>query len=74
MGAIMINITGCGTRNNLNENRDWREFRSNYKSLLGLRVPHMDTVNAVLEKISPEQLSKLLLHLVKILLNKRLFH
>lgn len=70
----MIHITGCATRNNLNENRDWREFRSNYKSLLGLRVPHMDTVNAVLEKIPPEQLSKLLLHLVKILLKKRVFH
>jgi len=74
MGAIMIHITGCATRNCLNENRDWREFRSNYKSLLGLRVSHMDTVNAVLEKIPPEQLSKLLHHLVKILLNKRVFH
>lgn len=70
----MIYISGCATRNNLNENRDWREFRSNYKSLLGHRVPHMDTVNAVLEKIPPIQLSKLLVHLIKILLNKRVFH
>jgi len=74
MGAIMIHITGCASRNSLNENRDWREFRSNYKSLLGLKVSHMDTVNGVLEKIPADQLCKLLYHLIKILFNKRVFH
>ena len=70
----MTYITGCSTRNSLNVCRDWREFRSNYKSLLGLRVPHMDTVDTLLERIPPEQLGKLLHHLVKILINKRVFH
>lgn len=70
----MTYITGCSTRNSLNVCRDWREFRSNYKSLLGLRVPHMDTVDTVLERIPPEHLGKLLHHLVKILLKKRVFH
>jgi hypothetical protein len=74
MGAIMCHMTGCSTRNSLNENRDWKEFRTNYKLLLGLRIPHMDTVNAVLEKIPSEQLSELLGHLVKILLHKRVLH
>ena len=74
MGAIMIYITGSASRNSLNENRDWSEFRSNYKSLLGLKVSHMDTVNAVLEKLPADQLSKLLYHLVKILFDKRVFH
>ncbi|MFT6337040.1 MAG: hypothetical protein ACI86M_003491 [Saprospiraceae bacterium] len=51
MGAVMCYITGCSTRNSLNENRDWKEFRTNYRVPLGLRIAHMDTVNAVLEKI-----------------------
>jgi hypothetical protein len=74
MGAVMCYMTGCSTRNSLNENRDWKEFRTNYKQLLGLRIPHMDTVNAILEKIPPQQLRQLLQHLVKILLHKRVLH
>ena len=74
MGAVMCYMTGCSTRNCLNKNRDRKEFRTNYKRLLGLRIPHMDTVNATLEKILPEQLVELLHRLVKTLLNKRVFH
>ncbi|MFT6336312.1 MAG: hypothetical protein ACJATI_003070, partial [Halioglobus sp.] len=51
MGAVMCHMTGCSTRNSLNKNRDWKEFRTNYKQLLGLRIPQLDTVNAILEKI-----------------------
>lgn len=74
MGAIMMHVTGCASRNSLNEHRDWSEFRSNYKTLLGLKVSHMDTVNAVFEKLPAEQLSQLSNHLVKILFDKRVFH
>jgi hypothetical protein len=72
--AIMCHLSGCSTRNSLNQNRDWEEFRINYERLLGLRSPHMDTVNAVLEKIPPEQFSQILYHLVNILLQKRVMH
>ena len=74
MGGIMMYMLRSGSRNGVNELRDSEEFRKNYQKLLQLRIPHMDTVNAMLRRIEPAQLDGLLKHLVKILLSKRVFH
>jgi hypothetical protein len=39
-----------------------------------IKAPHMDTVDAVLERISPDNLASIQTYLVKILLHKRVFH
>ena len=63
-----------GSRNAMNEERDQQEFRKNYRKILGIKIPHMDTVNAVMRVISNDQLQELQQKLVRILLDKRVFH
>ena len=64
----------CKSRNGFNEQRDYQDFRKNYRSLTKLKAPHMDTVNAVLERINPSNLASIQTYLLKILLAKRVFH
>ncbi len=64
----------CGTRNDMNENRSERRYRSNYRKLFGLRLPHMDTVDDLLEQLDEEVLDKLKRDLIRLLLRKRVFH
>lgn len=41
---------------------------------MNLKAPHMDTVDAVLERIAPDDLTSIQTYLIKILLRKRVFH
>ena len=70
----MMYVLRCGSRNGMNELRDSKEFRNNYNRLLGCRIPHMDSVNAILKQISPQELEELQIHLVRLLLDKRVLH
>ena len=70
----MLYVLKNETRHGLNQKRKTASFKKNYERSFKMRLPHMDTVTAVLEKLSPELLEKLSIHIVKHLLNKRLFH
>ena len=70
----MMYMLRKGSRNGMNEERNHDEFRKNYHKLIKLPVPHMDTVNSILKQIESEQLTKLMQELVKVLMNKRVFH
>jgi len=74
LAAVYMYIMRQGSRNSYNEQRKSFNFKRNYKSLLGLKLPHMDTVNDVLEKLEEENLERLRTVLVKHLLKKRVFH
>ena len=72
--AIMLYGLKQGKRHYLNQKRKSERFRKNYERTFGRKLPHMDTVNAVLEKIPSKELENLCVELVKVLLDKRLFH
>ncbi|MGD8781662.1 MAG: hypothetical protein PVH88_22185 [Ignavibacteria bacterium] len=42
-----------GSRNALNNDRENDEFVRNYEKLLGMKLPHMDTVDDLFRVISP---------------------
>lgn len=74
LAAVYMYMMRQGSRNSCNENRKTFNFKRNYKSLLGLKLPHMDTVNDVLEKLEEDNLDRLRMVLVKHLLKKRTLH
>lgn len=74
LASVFMNLFRCESRNGFNQQRDYQDFRKNYQAALNLKAPHMDTVDAVLERINPSELASIQTHLVKILLNKRVFH
>ena len=67
-------VCKSGSRNNLNEDRRDSVFRKNFRRLFGIRLPHMDTVNKVMEKLPPEALEKLRNKIIRHLLKKRVWH
>lgn len=74
LGVVMMYMTYQGSRHQMNINREYEEFRRNYAELLGLRLPHMDTCNALLCTVDTGDMELLLRRLVRVLLHKRIFH
>ncbi|MEM7009684.1 MAG: transposase family protein [Thermodesulfobacteriota bacterium] len=74
MGCVMMYLLRLGSRNGMNNERDSQEFRLNFHKMLGVPIPHMDTVDKVLRRISSEQFERLQQFLVRQLLEKRVFH
>ncbi len=72
--AIMLYVLKNETRHGLNQKRKTAKFKKNYEACFKLRLPHMDTVTAVLENLCPSFLEKVSISLVQVLLRKRLFH
>lgn len=72
--AILLYALKNETRHGLNQKRRTAKFKKNYERCFKIRLPHMDTVTEVLEKLAPELLEKISINLVKLLLRKRLFH
>lgn len=72
--AIAMNIFKSGTRNAFNNFRSELNFGKNYFKAFGLRLPHMDTVNAVLAIIENRELERLKYHMVSTLIEKKLFY
>lgn len=74
MAAVYMYMLRCGSRNSMNENRSEKQYRRNYKQLFGLRLPHLDTVDSVLERLEEDVLDKLKRDLIRMLMSKRVFH
>lgn len=73
-GAIFMFIIKEGSRNGMNSVRRDRNMQRNFQKLFGYRLAHMDTVDNVLRDLPKEELEKLRVCLVKILLEKKLLH
>ena len=71
MGAIMMYIFKEGSRNSFNQDRAESNFCKNYRRIFGLDLPHMDTVNAVLKRIEPSELSALKQMMIRQLVVRR---
>lgn len=75
MGSIIMYLLKEGSRNALNNDRMDEVFKSNYKKLFGgLNLPHMDTVDDVFRVISPEELEKVKVKMIRELMKKKVLH
>ena len=73
LGGIFLFICREGSRNALNSDRSVEIFRDNYEILFSKRLPHMDTVDAVLRRISHNELECLKAALISSLIEKKVF-
>ncbi|MCP4405645.1 MAG: hypothetical protein GY801_51125 [bacterium] len=60
------------SRNAMNNERDEPQFRENYERLFKARLPHMDTVEDVMEVLDAEHIETLKTELVRGLLTKKI--
>ncbi len=74
LAAVYMYMMRNGSRSKMNDNRSYVEYRRNYKSLFGLKLPHMDTVDDLLENLDIAVLCQLRKHIISILLKKRVLH
>ena len=74
LAAVMMFLFKEGSRNQMNEDREEAQFRSNYKLIFGLRLPHLDTVSDVMNKLDPKLLELCRRDVIKYLLDKRTLH
>ncbi|KJU84371.1 hypothetical protein MBAV_003432 [Candidatus Magnetobacterium bavaricum] len=73
MACIAMFIFKEGSRNAFNNDRLSDEFQANYMNIFGLKLPHMDTVNAVMAHLAAEHLEMLKVALVRELIKKKVF-
>ena len=74
MGVINLFLFKKGSRNSFNNDRADDDFIDNYEKLFGIRLPHMDTINDMLEKLSPKELENFKTKMIRELLEKKVFH
>lgn len=74
MAAVVLFLLQCKSRNSFNHKSKDNQFSDNYYRLFRLRLPHMDAVNDLFEKMSTEELSLLRSRLIGSLIEKRVFH
>jgi len=74
MAGLALFLFKKGSRNAFNNLRDEREFKQNYRRLFKQRLPHLDTVDAVMRTLPESMLESLKHKLVQILLTKKIWH
>jgi len=75
-------ITACiamfifkeGSRNAFNNDRDEGDFEENYENIFHMRLPHMDTVDNVMQKLHESELESLKTDMIRNLLQKKSLH
>lgn len=72
MAGIAMFLFKKGSRNAMNNERDEPQFRTNYERLFHVRLPHLDTVEDVMEVLEPEHIETLKTELVRGLLTKKI--
>ncbi len=71
MAGVAMFLFKKGSRNAMNNERDEPQFRKNYERLFKTRLPHMDTVEDVMEVLDEKHIETLKTELVKGLLTKK---
>jgi hypothetical protein len=71
MGGLNLFLFKEGSRNQLNNHRSNENFRENYRQMFGMNLPHMDSVNAVLEALPSEKLDQLKMDLMSALFEQK---
>jgi hypothetical protein len=74
MGGISMFLFREGSRNAFNNDRGEANFAGNYQKFLGIRLPHMDTVEDFFRNLPRESVEKLKASLVSDLIRKKVFN
>lgn len=74
LACVYMYLMRCGSRNSVNNEGQFSKFKKNYKRLFGLRLPNMDTVNDLLERLEVSLLEDLKTRIIKRLLHQRVMH
>jgi hypothetical protein len=74
MACVAMFIFKEGSRNAFNNDRQEGKFKRNYEKIFKLRLPHMDTVDKVMRNLAENVLEELKVKIVRILLEKKVFH
>lgn len=74
MAGIVLFVFKQGSRNAFNNQRQEHRFRCHYRKLFKLRLPHLDTVDAVLRRLPDQALEQLKQRLIQALLEKKVLH
>jgi hypothetical protein len=72
LAGVAMFVFKKGSRNAMNNERNCPKFRKNYARLFKARLPHMDTVDEVLNVLEAEHIERLKTELIRGLLAKKL--
>jgi len=72
--GIVMFLLKEGSRNAFNNDKQEEHFKANYQELFHVRLPHMDTVDAVMRKLEEEELINLKTSMIRSLLEKKTLH
>ena len=73
LGSLFLFMCKQGSRNAMNLERGNSIFISNFEKLFGKRLPHMDTIDDILVRLSNDELEILKASLVASLIEKKVF-
>jgi len=73
-GAITLFLFKQGSRNSFNNNRNDKDFLSNYEKLFGVRLPHQDTINDLFRVLNPLTLEEFKTSMIRELIEKKVLH
>jgi hypothetical protein len=74
LACVYLYMMRSGSRNSVNEEGQFHKYKQNYRTLFGLKLPHMDTVDDLFEKLDDRLLEGLKVRLIKRLLHQRVLH
>lgn len=69
--GIALFVFKCGSRLALDNLKEEEQFRSNYHKAFGLRLPDMDTVTLVFEKLDESELQQIKKYLINQLIKRK---
>ena len=72
-GGISLFLFKCGSRNAFDNLMEQGKFKKNFQKAFGSRLPKLDTVAKVLQKLDENELAQIKAKLVKELIGKRVF-
>jgi hypothetical protein len=72
-GALFMFILKETSRNAYNNDSGDEQFQKNFFKYFGIRLPHADTIDDVLRVLHPEELEVLKMHLVRGLIEQKIF-
>lgn len=73
LGGIFLYICKEDSRNAFNNDRAKLEFATNFETLFGMKLPHMDTIDAVLRVVENDEIEQLKAGLIASLIEKKVF-
>ncbi len=73
-GAISLFLFKQGSRNSYNNNRNDKDFLTNYEKLFGMKLSHQDTINDLFRMLNPKELENFKTSMIRELIDKKVLH